>query len=144
MKKIETSIIINASADKVWSILMDFDNHPAWNPFMYAISGEQTVGKQLTVTFKKKGGKGMTFKPIILALKPNHEFCWTGKLGIKGIFDGEHYFLLEQVNNKKTNLIHGENFSGILTVFLSNMLEKTKIEFQKMNVGLKGYCERVI
>ena len=142
MKKIETSIIINASADKVWSILMDFDNHPAWNPFMYAISGEQTVGKQLTVTFKKKGGKGMTFKPIILALKPNHEFCWTGKLGIKGIFDGEHYFLLEQVNNKKTNLIHGENFSGILIPFFKKMILDTKKNFEAMNEELKKRVEK--
>lgn len=36
----------------------------------------------------------MTFKPKILIVEPNKEFRWKGKLGINGIFDGKHYFIL--------------------------------------------------
>jgi hypothetical protein len=43
----------------------------------------------------------MTFKPTILTLESNKEFRWKGKLGITGIFDGEHYFILEYLNKDK-------------------------------------------
>ena len=45
MKRIETEILIEADPEKVWSILTDFENHPKWNPFIKAITGEKEIGK---------------------------------------------------------------------------------------------------
>jgi uncharacterized protein YndB with AHSA1/START domain len=39
-KEIKTEILINASPDKVWAILTDFDNYPSWNPFITSLKGE--------------------------------------------------------------------------------------------------------
>lgn len=72
----------------------------------------------------------MTFKPKILTLEPNKEFRWKGKLGINGIFDGEHYFILEYLDKNKTKFIHGEKFSGILVYFAGKMLDKTEKDFR--------------
>jgi hypothetical protein len=61
-----------------------------------------------------------------------------GKLGIKGVLDGEHYFQLKVIDSQKTELIHGENFSGILSGLLLKMIgEKTKNGFEAMNEALK-------
>ncbi len=141
MKNIKTEILINTNATKVWDVLMDFENHPKWNPFIKSIHGEQKLGKNLTVHIQPPNAKGMTFKPVILTLKPNIEFRWKGKLGIKGIFDGEHYFILEPVGNN-TKLIHGEKFSGILVALTGKMLEKTAEGFRLMNEALKNKCEQ--
>lgn len=50
MKSLETEIIINAPADKVWNILVDFDSYPEWNPFILSFDGEISEGKKFKVT----------------------------------------------------------------------------------------------
>lgn len=142
MEQFETEILINASPKKVWEILIDFENYPQWNPFIKSISGEQEVGKKINVFLQAPDTKGMSFKPVILSFKENTEFRWLGKLGMKGIFDGEHYFKLIDNGNNQTKFIHGENFSGILVSFFTKTLRKTKTAFENMNQSLKKECER--
>lgn len=142
MRTIQTEIIIDADISKVWNVLMDFENHPKWNPFIKSISGEKKVGNTLTVSIKPPDGNGMTFKPRILILEQNREFRWKGKLLIKGIFDGEHFFQMESQGDRQTKFIHGENFSGILVSVIGKMLDKTKDGFQLMNEAIKKECER--
>ena len=142
MKNIQTEILINTDITKVWDVLMNFNNYPKWNPFITSISGEPKLGRRLTVSIKPPGGNGMTFKPNILTLEANKEFRWKGKLGINGIFDGEHYFILESVDKDITKFIHGEKFSGLLVPFVSKMLDKTHKGFQLMNESIKKECEK--
>ena len=142
MKIIRTDIVINADTSTVWNVLMDFEKHSNWNPFIKSISGEKKPGRQLTVSIKPPDGKVMTFKPKIITLEPNKEFRWKGKLGIKGIFDGEHYFILEPITKEQTKFTHGEKFSGLLVSLSGNMLEKTKVGFQLMNESIKKECEK--
>ena len=142
MKNIQTEILINTDITKAWDVLMNFDNYPKWNPFITSISGEPKLGSRLTVSIKPPGGKGMTFKPNILTLEANKEFRWKGKLGINGIFDGEHYFILESVDKDITKFIHGEKFSGLLVPFVRKMLDKTQKGFLLMNESIKNECER--
>lgn len=141
MKNIRTEILINRDITNVWDVLMNFESYPKWNPFIRSISGEPKLGNRLIVTINPSGGKGMTFKPKILTLEPNKEFRWKGKLGINGIFDGEHYFILEYLDKNKTKFIHGEIFSGILVYFAGKMLDKTEKGFQIMNESIKNECE---
>lgn len=141
MKNIRTEILINRDITNVWDVLMNFESYPKWNPFIRSIYGEPKLGNRLIVTINPPGGKGMTFKPKILTLEPNKEFRWKGKLGINGIFDGEHYFILEYLDNNKTKFIHGEKFSGILVYFAGKMLDKTEKGFQIMNESIKNECE---
>ena len=95
--KIETEILKNAGLETFWKVLADFDKHPKWNPFIHSISAEKGVGKRLTVSKKSPGGKGMTFKPVVMKFDQNREFRWKGKLLVTGLFDGEHFFILEPV-----------------------------------------------
>ena len=143
MKRIETEILIEASPEKVWSVLTDFESHPRWNPFIKSIEGEKLVGKNLVVSIKPPGGGGMTFKPVVLKFDPLREFRWKGKLGVKGIFDGEHYFILEEAGASRTRFIHGEHFSGILVALMKGMLDITRDGFVLMNQSLKEECERI-
>lgn len=142
MKKIETVIHIHRPPHYVWEVLMDFDNYPTWNPFITDISGTPEKGKHLAVTITLPGKTGMNFSPVIRKLEPHKEFRWMGKFIVKGLFDGEHYFLLQQLPNGSTSLRHGEIFTGLLPVFLPSMLKKTLSGFELMNVALKEHCEQ--
>ena len=83
----------------------------------------------------------MRFKPIVLRFDPKKEFRWKGKFLIKGLFDGEHYFILNDNNDGTTKFIQGENFSGLLIKFMEKVLEQTKNGFVLMNKALKEQCE---
>jgi hypothetical protein len=79
----------------------------------------------------------MLFKPRVLINNTNREFRWKGKLFINGIFDGEHYFILNKISDNKTELIHGEIFTGILSGLIFNKIYKDTIAgFELMNKGL--------
>jgi len=142
LKQIETEILIDANPKRVWQVLTDFDNHPKWNPFIKSISGEKEVGKKLTVKIQPPEGKGMTFNPRVLSFAKNEELRWIGKLFVKGIFDGEHYFKLIENGKKQTKFVHGEKFSGILVPLMTKVLENTKQGFKLMNEALKSECEK--
>lgn len=145
MKNIETEILIHASKSQVWKVLMDFENYGTWNPFIKEIAGPAIVSDFLDITIEMKPGSSMNFKPVVLKADANIEFRWKGKLFVKGLFDGEHYFILEEQADGKTLLKHGESFTGLMANPLYTMISgDTKRGFESMNVALKAACERVV
>lgn len=138
MYEIVTEIEINAACHAVWRVLMDFVHHPEWNPFVRRISGEAKVGNRLEVSICPPGGKGMTFRPKVLAVQANAELRWLGHLMVPGLFDGEHYFVLHPLAADRARLVHGERFSGLLVPLLKSQLESgTRAGFTAMNEALK-------
>lgn len=141
-KLIETQILINATPDKVWAVLTDFKNYSNWNPFIESIPGEPKPGGQIQVRISPPGSKGMTFRPIVLALEQNKEFRWIGKFLFKGLFDGEHKFELIDNGNGTTTFNHSETFKGILVSLFKKQLDNnTKKGFELMNESLKKRVE---
>ena len=84
----------------------------------------------------------MRFAPKILVLEPGRELRWLGRLLMPGLFDGEHYFILDNIDGQRTRLTHGETFSGILVGLFGGGLEATKAGFIAMNHALKQRAER--
>lgn len=142
MYEIHTSIDINAPLQRVWQILSNTQDYPQWNPFIREVSGTLAVGQQLVVNIHPPGSNSMRFKPTVLVLKQQQELRWLGKLLFSGIFDGEHYFKLQALNDQQTRLLHGESFKGLLVPLLKKSLEKdTTSGFAAMNAALKARAE---
>lgn len=141
-RRIETDIDINAPASRVWVFLTDFAQMPSWNPFIKSISGNLAQGARLAVHIAPPGSSGMHFKPTVLSVRPERELRWLGHLLVPGIFDGEHYFLLEPVGENRTRLTQGEKFSGLLVGLLASTLAATGAGFKAMNTALKQKAER--
>jgi hypothetical protein len=139
MKTVITAIQINASPDKVWSILAGGPDWGAWNPFVTRVEGELKVGAKLKNTLTMEGQKPMTFKPTVLKAEPAKELRWLGRVLMPGLFDGEHYFIFE-ARDGGTRFTHGEEFSGLLIGML-NMADVQK-SFEAFNAGLKQKAEQ--
>ena len=142
-KTIETSIIIAAPPARVWGVLTDFARFPEWNPFVRSIKGDLAVGSRLDVQIAPQGKKGMRFRPTVRAANANQELRWLGSLLVPGLFDGEHYFVLEPQGSGTTRFVHGERFSGILVglIMSAGMLDATRQGFEAMNTALKQRAE---
>ena len=138
---IKTEIIIRASNEQVWDILTDFAAYPSWNPFIIAIEGKLQTGSRLKNTLLSNGKK-MTFRPLIMEVNNGKSFSWLGSLLVKGLFDGRHYFVIESINDNQVKLIHGEEFSGILSRYILNKIgDDTRKNFVAMNMALKQIAE---
>ncbi|GAB3655326.1 SRPBCC family protein [Glycomyces tarimensis] len=135
-RRIETSARIDAPPHKVWSVLTDFPAYGQWNPFITAISGTLAEGERLDVTLTRSDGKVQRFKPAVLRVSPARQIRWLGRLGPGGLFDGEHYFVLEPQQDGSTLLTHGERFTGVLVPAMSGMLADTAKAFESMNSAL--------
>lgn len=142
-KEIKTEILINATPEKVWSILTNFDNYPNWNPFIKSIKGEVKVGNKIIVRIEPPESKGMTFKPKVLKFDSNKELTWLGNLLFVGLFDGEHKFELIDNGNGTTTFRQSEKFKGILVPLFKKQLDNnTKRGFAEMNKKLKELAEQ--
>ncbi|MEO9805653.1 MAG: SRPBCC domain-containing protein [Reichenbachiella sp.] len=143
MKNIETEILIDAPIEVVWRTLMNFENYRHWNPFL-TIEGEAILGNKLDVIISMEGKRNF-FKPKVVAFEEGRRFEWTGKLILKGLFAGNHYFKLEPVTEFQTKFIHGENFTGLLKgAIMKKIQDKTIKGFESMNEAMKKYAEEQV
>lgn len=137
-KEIKTSIHIAATPNQVWQVLTDFQHYPNWNPFIKKIEGKVEENATIQVEID-----GMTFRPTILSYIPNQKISWLGKLFLKGLFDGQHNFLLEEQADGTTLFHQTEQFSGLLVRIFAHQLDtKTTAGFEAMNKKIKEIVEK--
>jgi hypothetical protein len=140
--KLVTKIEIEAGPAIVWQHLTDFTSYPQWNPFITKIEGQASAGAQLSVRLQPQGQTAMDFTPTLLVVESQRELRWLGHLGVPGIFDGEHYWLIEAHSDSAVTLTQGENFSGVLALLIfAGMEEGTRSGFTAMNAALKARAE---
>jgi hypothetical protein len=144
MEELYTEIQINSSVHEIWDVLVDIGSYSLWNPFM-RIQGMINTGELIDVKIQPSGAKGMSFRPKILKLVPQYELRWLGRLGVPGIFDGEHIFELKPIDSNHTLFVQREVFTGILVPFVSRSLDRdSKRGFMEMNVALKKRVEQAL
>jgi hypothetical protein len=142
-KELYTEIEINASPAKVWRILTGFEDYPNWNPFVKKVSGNLAVGEKLDIFIQPARTRGMRFKPTLLVVEKEKELRWLGKFLMSGLFDGEHFFKIESLGEKKVKFIHGENFSGLLVGLMAKSLDSDTLRgFKEMNEAIKREAEK--
>ena len=138
---ISAAVDIEAPPERVWDVLVDLSSYEAWNPFIVEASGEVAAGRRLRLRMRPPGGRSTTFRPTVQAAGGG-ELRWFGRLGIGGLFDGEHRFRLSPTNDGGTRLVQEERFTGVLVPLLRRSLDAgTLAGFRAMNEALKRRAE---
>jgi hypothetical protein len=136
-KHVYTEIEIEAPASRVWTILADNESYPDWNPYHVSVRGKLEAGSKLQVVLHKPNGERVEIEPRVMRVVPMRELTWGG--GVRGIFHGEHVFLLEEIDAGNTRLVHREDFVGIAVPFAS--LDAIEDGYRQMNRALKIRAE---
>ena len=140
-RHIDTEVLIQASPQRIWQVLTDFAAYPHWNPFIVSLQGRAEWGERLAVKIRMGEGKEHVFKPVVLQAAPPTRLRWLGRIGVPGLFDGEHDFALE-AQAGATLLRHSESFQGYLVPLLWRTVEPaTRAGFEAMNRALKARAE---
>lgn len=137
--ELRTELEIEAPPEQVWAVLTDFQRYHEWNPFITRIFGELRVGEKLSVTLSPPESRDWTFRPSLLVCDAPRELRWLGRLWIKGLFDGEHFFQCHEADGGRTRFVHGENLKGFLVKYLS--MTNVARGFVYMNQALKKRVE---
>ncbi|NND67229.1 MAG: SRPBCC domain-containing protein [Halioglobus sp.] len=69
-------IVIEAPAEVVWGILLDFDNYGAWNKFCPEIKGEAKLGAALHMMVDLGSGLQEQVE-YVTRLEPPHRVTWS-------------------------------------------------------------------
>ncbi|MEA2595533.1 MAG: hypothetical protein QOF01_2002 [Thermomicrobiales bacterium] len=141
--QVRTEIEIQATPARVWDVLTDFADYPDWNPFIPRIAGPVEVGARLDARLQPPGGRGMSFRPTVLAATPGQELRWLGHLIVPGLFDGEHGFRIEPLGPNRVRFVQEERFAGLLAPLVLRFVERgTRQGFEAMNQALKARAEQ--
>jgi hypothetical protein len=132
-RRITTTVDIPAAPADVWATLTNLAAYPKWNT-VTGIEGMLIPGEVITVT-QQQGVTARTFTPRVVAVEPERELRWLGRLGdMPGLFEGEHSFTLEAVNGG-TRVTQAERFSGLLAPFFFGISD-TEDTFHRFNAAL--------
>lgn len=133
--KCSKSININASASKVWSVLTNINQWPAWQK---KISNSKIDGElQSETTFTWKTG-GATIHSTLHTVNANSEFGWTGKTF--GMYAIHNWLLID--NDGNTTVEVQESMEGLLARLFKTSFNKNLAEgMQYWLECLKQTCE---
>jgi hypothetical protein len=140
-KELSAHVDIQAAPERVWEVLTDLAAYQEWNPFIVRAEGEVGPGRRLTLRMQPVGGRAMTLRPRLVAVAVNRELRWRGTLGMPGLMDADHSFVL-QPQAVGTRLIQRETFRGVLVPFVARSLDRNTLPaFVAMNEALKQRAE---
>jgi hypothetical protein len=127
------SIEINASIEKVFSLLANIKDWPAWFDGVTEVDMSGNIEEGAEFTWIAQGYK---IKSKIHTYIRNSELGWTGNMWwIKAV----HNWRFEKLTDDKTKVVIQECFTGFLSSFMKDML-MTGVR-SDLNM-LKKQCEK--
>ena len=131
----QTEIIIPASPDKIWAVLIDTDGYKEWNPVFVPLKGrlEQVEeGEILTWLYTQPGQDPIETEMKVVKFVEDKQLNQQG--GIWGILNVNHNWFLDPVP-EGTRVTNREEWSGIGVLFWDySWVEPT---YKEMNENLK-------
>ena len=129
---------IRASAEIVWSLLTDAKGFPRWNSTVTGIDGQILEGERLRLHVP---GTNRTFTPKVSGIVTARRMIWSD--GLPYIFRGVRTFVLEPREDRSTDFVMAEHFSGLMFALFKRMLPDFGPIFEAYAGDLKREAERI-
>ncbi len=143
MREIRTTTDIDAPVERVWKLLSDFERWGEWNPVIPSVRGRLEAGAPVDIELAL-AGRRVPIKCTLLRAEADRELRWRGPRSRlqRRMLSGEHYFLLEKVDDGHARFIHGERFRGILAPIVWPRLEPMlRRRYAQVNEAIKSRSE---
>jgi hypothetical protein len=128
---------IGASAERIWSLLIDAKDFPRWNSTVTKIEGEIREGEKLVLHVP---GTDRTFTPKVSGMVRLQRMTWTG--GFAPMFQGVRTFELKPGSDGSTDFVMQERFSGLMLPLIKGSLPDFGPVFERYANDLRQEAER--
>ena len=138
MRFFESSSLIEAGPDTVWSILVDGAAYPSWDSGVERVDGTIAPGKKLRVVSSANPGRAFPVK--VTAFEPGELMEWTGGMPF-GLFRGVRTFTLVPADTTATRFTMREEYTGPLLPLIWRSMPDLGPSFEQFARGLKHEAE---
>ena len=134
--EMHTEIYVEAPPEKVWSVLVDTERYPEWNPVFVKVEGTLAKGAQVTNHVVEPGKEPVEMGSTVVAFEPAKELNQAG--GIPGFITFDHRYILKPEGDG-TRVVQHEIDQGLYMYFWdSSWVEPA---YAKVNQALKARVE---
>ena len=142
MRIIAAEVEIEAPESLIWEALSDLDSYGDWNPFLTSANGKIEEGARIELFIKPPRARGTYINPRIVLVEEGKGFSWRNNMLFPGLFDTEHYFIIDPIDDTRCRFVQGEEVSGLLSIPILLLIGgATRRGMERMNEALKALCE---
>lgn len=138
---ITVTTVINATAQEVWDVLIDFKNYGQWNQWNVKLEGEAKIGSKLKA-YTEVDGKSLKLK--ITKMEAPYNLCWVDvtwftKFGLGG---WRSRMIRPNPNGNGVILINHFEYTGIFGGILDRYTrEFLELGLEQENRNLRDFIE---
>lgn len=137
MKFFEASSTIQASPEKVWSIITDTPNVANWDSGVIRIDGKMALGEKIKLV--SSANPGRAFPLTVTEMTPARKLTLTGGMPL-GLFRGVRTYTLSP-DGSATKFQMREEYTGPMLPLIWKSIPDLNPSFQQYANGLKKKAE---
>jgi hypothetical protein len=137
--KVATEIMLPASPDPIWKILMDFSTYPEWNRFLKSVRGEVAADAKLEIDIQYYGKVVEKKTGTVTGFIAPKYFSWVWNHSWGAWFlSTEHVFRLKDKEDGRSVFFQELYITGLGLKFRRRDMEHmARLSLDKMNDDLK-------
>jgi hypothetical protein len=133
---------IDADSETVWSIIMDLDKYPEWNPYTIAMMSTLEIGDPMVMKVKMNDLLTIDQTEHIRVLEPGHKVCWGINTDTPAFNSGERCQWLEPLPGGGTLWRNEDLIEGTANELVSSLFGgDVQRGFDAVGVALKQRAE---
>ena len=134
-------IIINAPAQVVWDVILDFENYGLWNTFCPSMKGEAVLGSPLEMQVDLGNGL-QTQVEYVTKIEPIHTIVWSMENKPGDPIHADREQRIEPVDEHSCRYWSSDVFSGEFTgPMIGQLGAQVEKGFNDCAAGLKARAE---
>jgi hypothetical protein len=138
MKSYESSARINASPERVWSILSDGAGWADWESGVDRVEGR--IAESAKVKIFSEASPGRAFPLKVVGFEPSRGMTFAGGMPLR-LFRGVRRYTLTAVADSVTEFSMREEYTGPLLALVWRSMPDLQPSFDKFATGLKERAE---
>jgi hypothetical protein len=138
MRAYESSARINASPERVWSVLSDGAHWADWESGVERVEGR--ISKSAKLKIFSEASPGRAFPLRVVDVEPSRGMTFAGGMPL-GLFRGVRRYTLTPVSGSVTEFRMREEYTGPLLPLIWRSIPDLQPSFDKFATGLKKRVE---
>lgn len=130
--------IIDASPERIWTLLEDTSGYAAWNPAVVSLEGRIANGEKIKLVASVNPKR--TFTLTVSELEPCRRMVWSDGMAL-GLFRGVRTIALRPQGEAQTEFTMQEIYSGPLAKLITKAIPDLNESFAQFADGLKAAAE---